>query len=88
MNHIVRTEKHGFRTKMITLHFVEAIDSTNNRFQNCPRHRIYEIGLTKEKLISVKVTPTNKKNFFSGHPYHEFRRPSMLELLLIIISNK
>jgi hypothetical protein len=37
-------------TEMITLHFVEAIDSTNNRLKNRPRHRIYEIGLTKEKI--------------------------------------
>lgn len=65
MNHMVKTDKRGFKTKMITLHAVEAIDSTNNRFNNSPRHRIYEIGLTKEKLISVKVTSTNKKNFFS-----------------------
>ena len=64
MNHIVKTEKHGFRTKMITLHFVDAIDSTNNRVKNSPRHGIYEIGLTKEKLISVKVTSANKKKIF------------------------
>jgi hypothetical protein len=46
MNHIVKTEKYSFRTKMNTLYFVQTIDFTNNRLKNHPRHHIYEIGLT------------------------------------------
>jgi len=44
MNHMVKIEKYPFKTKMITVHFVEAIDFANYRFQNCLGDRIHEIG--------------------------------------------
>lgn len=60
---------------MITLHFVEAIDSTNKWFMNRPRHRIYQIGFTKEKLISVEVT-VNTKKIMKKLLYHLLMLPS------------
>jgi len=47
MNHMVKIKKYVFKTKIITVYIVEAIDSTKYRFQDCHRDSVHEIGLTK-----------------------------------------